>query len=527
MKRSVWRWLEVILPFVTLFAALVAKSCIVRADWPPIAPYRSDASHSYTAPGRYGTPTYEPVALPTAIVKPGVYRPAGEGAFPYADSAFQRLWARADGPVAAGAPGAWAWGPGPNTRGLLEPYREDPTGLGQRLVQYFDKSRMEINDPSRDSAEPFYVSNGLLTVELVSGLVQQGNDTFAPFRPACIPVAGDQGDKSAPTYAAMGRLSNTRMGDHPATDRTGVRVIETVDRAGNVGSDPSKGSYEGLDLVHYEPSTHHNVPRIFWDFLNATNDRANLNSPNNPNTQNNPNNQSNSSTLVSPQGTGLPWYFSSGLPISEPYWARAVIAGQEKDVMVQLFERRALTYVPQNSPEWKVEMANIGQHYFDWRYRNLGVCSGQEALVGTPTPPRLAPTHPTQPHPTTAPTEEHSDGPHATVDVVAYVDSNGNDSADPGEGLTGLRVVLIHRQTNAPSKRTQTDVNGHAHLEWRWEGAVNVALPDIGWIDTVEASEIESKSAYRGQSAAWTSDDDGSLLLKVRVKLITLPAVIP
>lgn len=451
----------------------------------------------------YGTPTFDPVPVPTTIVKEGIYRAAGQGRFPYADSAFHDLWESADSAVAAGAPRPWAWGPGPNTRGLLETYREDPTGLGQRLVQYFDKSRMELNDPSANPDDPFYVSNGLLTVELVSGLVQLGDNTFAPFRPACIPIIGDQGDKLAPTYAAMGRLANTRLGDHPSPDRTGARVSEVVDRVGNVSFDPSRGNDDGIVLVHFEASTRHNIPRIFWDFLNAPNTSA--------------------TTASGPVGisqtAALPWYFAAGLPVSEPYWAQASISGRQKEVLVQLFERRALTYVPQNPPEWRVEMANIGQHYFDWRYRNLGVCRGQEGSVGTPTPPILAPT----PYAT----EEPGNGPRAVVDVVAYVDTNSNNGPDPGEGLTGLRVVLIHRQTNSPRRWEQTDRNGHAHLEWNWEGAVNVSLPDIGWIDTVEASEIESGSAYRGQSGAWTSEDDGSLLLKVHVKPIALPAVIP
>jgi hypothetical protein len=54
-------------------------------------------------------------------------------------------------------------------------------------------------------------------------------------------------------------------------------------------------------------------------------------------------------------------------------------------VMIQAYERRALTYVPTNQPGFQVEMANIGQHYFDWRYRNAGVCAGD--VIGTPTAP--------------------------------------------------------------------------------------------------------------------------------------------
>jgi hypothetical protein len=89
-------------------------------------------------------------------------------------------------------------------------------------------------------------------------------------------------------------------------------------------------------------------------------------------------------TLISP------WFFASGLPISEPYWAKATIRGTVMDVLIQAYERRALTYVPTNQPGWQVEMANIGQHYFDWRYKNDGLCPG--TVVGTPTAPVPAPT---------------------------------------------------------------------------------------------------------------------------------------
>ena len=57
-----------------------------------------------------------------------------------------------------------------------------------------------------------------------------------------------------------------------------------------------------------------------------------------------------------------------GHPISEPYWARTKIGGAEQWVLLQLFERRTLTYTPANSPAWQVEMGNVGQHYYTWRY---------------------------------------------------------------------------------------------------------------------------------------------------------------
>jgi hypothetical protein len=266
----------------------------------------------------------------------------------------------------------WFWGPGPNTPGLLEQYNESPLGNKLRLVQYFDKSRMEVNNPGADARQPFFVTNGLLTVELISGFIQVGEKDFIKFRPACIPMTGDFGDTNAPTYFIFQGVSNTQAGDHPAQDRSGQKVTETMDRNGKLGQDASKGNLAGTIFVHYEANTKHNIPKIFWDFLNSSGPVYN------------DQNQVVNEQLITP------WFFASGLPISEPYWTKAKVRGTVTDVLVQAYERRALTYVPTNQPGFQVEMANIGQHYFDWRYRNFGICAGTPA--GTPTPPVPAPT---------------------------------------------------------------------------------------------------------------------------------------
>jgi hypothetical protein len=44
------------------------------------------------------------------------------------------------------------------------------------------------------------------------------------------------------------------------------------------------------------------------------------------------------------------------------------VGGQPRDVLVQCFERRCLTYTPDNDPTWQVEAGNVGQHYYIWRY---------------------------------------------------------------------------------------------------------------------------------------------------------------
>jgi hypothetical protein len=62
------------------------------------------------------------------------------------------------------------------------------------------------------------------------------------------------------------------------------------------------------------------------------------------------------------------WHMSVGLPLAEPYWVRSNLAGEATWVLVQAFERRILTYTPINRPEWRVEMGNVGRHYYTWRY---------------------------------------------------------------------------------------------------------------------------------------------------------------
>jgi hypothetical protein len=42
-------------------------------------------------------------------------------------------------------------------------------------------------------------------------------------------------------------------------------------------------------------------------------------------------------------------------------------------VLIQAFERRVLTYTPDNTPEFRVEMGNIGLHYKTWRHPD-GTC---------------------------------------------------------------------------------------------------------------------------------------------------------
>jgi hypothetical protein len=275
-------------------------------------------------------------------------------------TSFQALWDRTDSLVASQqvTDRSWYWGPAAiwTTR---EQYVDDPQGTGTRLVQYWDKSRMEINDPNGDKRNPFYITNGLLTVELISGNMQTGNNTFVTRKPANIPIAGDTNDPNAPTYASFASHSNAGV-DHPDPDKTGQLATSTIARDGTVGNDPSKADVPNIKYVYYDDVTKHNVPEAMWNFLNQEG-------------------QVNDGGQVVSEQINNPWFYATGRPISDPYWATIMIAGTPAVTLVQAFERRVLTYTPSNPEAFQVEMGNIGLHYKDWRYISSGRVNGTTA----------------------------------------------------------------------------------------------------------------------------------------------------
>ena len=260
--------------------------------------------------------------------------------FQFANPNFESIWRETDA-----NPGdrSLTWGPSP-WFDYKEFYKQSPNGL--RQVQYFDKSRMEINDPAARQTR-FYVTNGLLPVEMISGRVKlgegQGEDQYEQREAAAIPVAGDlpRVNPDAPTYASF-RLVATTANDNRSTPRLGEKVNATFDKNGNIGLRQDL-AVAGTEIVLFNTQTGHNVPAVFKSYMDFYD-----------------------------QSGGVGALFAFGYPVTEPYWIRARVGGQEKDVMVQIFERRVLTFTPSNPEEYKVEMGNVGQHYFQWRYPNLG-----------------------------------------------------------------------------------------------------------------------------------------------------------
>jgi hypothetical protein len=201
---------------------------------------------------------------------------------------------------------------------------------------------MEITNPGEAWTGPWYVTNGLLATELITGRVQRGDGSFEQQSPAAVNVAGDADDPTAPTYASFTNL----------LDWSGLPVdtllTQRLNQDGSVVDDPALAVYD-VRSAYYVPETGHTIAGPFWAFMNSA---------------------------------GLVWnfgqfveaplfesaFFATGFPISESYWITVEIAGVPRNVLVQCFERRCLTYTPDNPPEWRVEAGNVGRHYFTWRY---------------------------------------------------------------------------------------------------------------------------------------------------------------
>lgn len=276
------------------------------------------------------------------------------------DYDIQRTWNRTDKPVADHqASRTWMWGPEPFTDKFVEPFVEGNyySSKGQRQVQYFDKSRMEITSTSNDSNSPWYVTNGLLATELVTGRLQAGEATFQQFSPAKVNASGDPDDPNAPTYASFTNLLNG------AALPVGSPITQTINRMGAVGNEPSMAGH-GVTVAVHVSETNHTVPSVFWDFMNSSGLVSDGYSTTTAKLFENP-------------------FYATGFPISEPYWTTVLIGGAPSTVLIQVYQRRVLTYNPANPDGWKVEAGNVGQHYYTWRYERISGTRANPLPIGT------------------------------------------------------------------------------------------------------------------------------------------------
>ena len=252
------------------------------------------------------------------------------------------VWERTDYPVQeTWVSRTWIWGPRAIVPAMPEPYEEAEDGL--RQVQYTDKSRMEmpVGDVPPDS--DWFITQGLLATELMTGDMQLGHTSFNYVGASDAYVAGDQANNEGPTYAQMGELM-----DLPPRP-TGGTITQGIDANGNIIDMPGTAQF-GVTDAHYIQETDNNIASVFWDFMNSTGmviEQGQL--------------IENAPLFTNP-------FYAIGFPRTEAYWGNVTVAGEPQMVLMQCFERRCLTYTPGNPPGWEVESGNIGQHYYDWRY---------------------------------------------------------------------------------------------------------------------------------------------------------------
>lgn len=214
----------------------------------------------------------------------------------------------------------------------LEPYKESPNG--QRQVFYFDKGRMEITNPNADPHSSSYVSAGLLVRDLIAGHIQVGNTTFIQVTPAQVPVTGDLvNNPLSPTFASLFPIASIEgIGDNHNPNRVGQKVTDLLKADGTVV--PGAVPESNVTLGAYDDQIGHNIPKLFEDWLSRQQ---------------------------------LPREFLVGHPLTEPFWVDSMVGGKQKRVLMQAFERRVLTYTPDNPANWQVESGNAGLQYRLWR----------------------------------------------------------------------------------------------------------------------------------------------------------------
>ncbi len=356
------------------------------------------------------------VYLGTAAVAPG-------------NVAFHARWERTDDPVLNGVISrTWIWGPEANTTVLTELYAESPGGT--RQVQYYDKSRMEINNPSGNANDLFYVTNGLLVVELMTGRRQVGDSSFEQYSPALVNVAGDADDPTGPTYATLAGLR-----DLPALGDGSV-ITQRVNRAGVVTNDASLAGQNVRAAQRLTvPGIDHQIAGPFWDFMN-------------------------SSGTVRVDGQYVSQalftnpYYATGFPITEAYWASVKVAGTYRNVLMQCFERRCLTYTPGNSEGFVVEAGNVGQHYYSWRYVQnpsagspTAIASASAISSSTVTSTASAPTETATTTATSTTATASATATKAPATEYAFVTAWGA-RHDPASALAGSIAVAVDDNDN-------------------------------------------------------------------------------
>ncbi len=392
-----------------------------------------------------------------------------DAASAFASPAFQSQWQQGE----VIAPNFW--GPLSLARdGQNEPYIESPGG--QRLVQYFDKARMELTNPITG-----VVTNGLLATELITGNRQLGDNAFQPFPPGSVPVAGDP-DNLGPTYAQIKANGATLL--EGATTQIGSPTTRSLSASGTPGSFAAGSGFAQASIAAFDDTTKHNVPAAFA----AYRDRAGL--------------------------------LTIGLAISEPFWANVKVAGQQRDVLMQAFERRVLTFTPSNPAAFQVEFGNIGQHYYTWRYvTNPGGGGGTGTGTATTSPtttPTITPTAPTLTHPTVTNVTANKATIAYTTDVAACGTAEIRIKGDTNFA-TNIDSITCTPGTSVTVTLTSLDPS----TQYEVRGAVKVGSGPVGYSDIAPFTTLSAQPTVESYEGTWINDTPNtSGIIRIVIEVI-------
>ena len=388
---------------------------------------------------------------------------------------FQRTWERTDKPIVDGVVSrTWVWGPEAISNEVSEAYF-DASG-GSRRVQYFDKSRMEINDPNADPNSIWFVTNGLLVVELMTGRMQIGDAAFQIRFPAEVPVAGDPNDPSGVTYSVFADFQ-----DVPPV-ASGTVYTQRLHADGTVTNEAGLSGYN-VSADFLDAITNHRVAAPFWDYMNSSGPVFL------------------SGQFVNDLLFPSPFY-STGRPITEFYWVRSRVGGEERDVGIQCFERRCLTFTPGNSEGFVVEDGNVGLHYFIWRYETpdptpTATATSQATPTSTSTSPAV---------PTATATMTSTVGPTATttpvpvgVQVNARVDCDSDAIVDGVADMVGAPVICSafiggEIETTEDGRPTSIDEIQQLGLNNAVGGTISISFDHPTVLDTIIVTGIDYDS---------------------------------
>jgi hypothetical protein len=256
----------------------------------------------------------------------------------------ERLWRTSDGALLDGdVARGWVWGP----EALAMTVETDPgSALGRRQMVYFEKGRLDVVNPTLDPSDPWFATGAALVSEMVAGSAVIGG-LQVELSPATFPVSGDLDQTNGVTYATFNALRAATGGGEVNGDLSvlagqsstarvanqyGATITALLLPSGDV--QPTAVVDSQVIIGGYDDVAGHNIAAPFAAFDAAA---------------------------------PYPPTWLLGHPLSEPYWVDTVVLGTVKRVLVQPFERRVLSYTPDNPAAWQVESANTGSHYRQWR----------------------------------------------------------------------------------------------------------------------------------------------------------------